>query len=112
MIPVDEFIAQYPEHATSDEHELTMARIEDEQRARQELNLQRQMLVKRKDALLKETGAKKDELNKLDEGIEKWLGGQEAPRKIFEAREKKLADAEVKRRAVEEKAPVGEVMES
>ena len=86
MIPTDEFLAQHPEHAESSEHDLTLARIADEHVARQELEKQRQQLVKRKEALVKETNLKKEELGKLDNEVEKWLGGQENVRKIFEKR--------------------------
>jgi len=91
MIPTEDFLSAHPEHNDSAEHDLTIARIQDEHRARQELEEQRQQLVKKKEALIKETTAKKDELAKLDEGVEKWLGGQEAIRRVFEAREKKMA---------------------
>ena len=50
----------------SNEHDLTVARIQDEHTARQQLEDQRQALQKRKEALLKETNAKKEELSKLD----------------------------------------------
>lgn len=91
MIPVDEYLDQHPEHRDSNEHDLTVARIQDEQAARQRLEDERQLLVKKKEALVKETTAKKDELNKLDVEVEKWLNGQENVRKIFETRDKKLA---------------------
>lgn len=68
-----------------------MARIRDEHAARQALEQQRQQLVKKKEALVKETTAKKDELTKLDVEVERWLGGQETVRKVFEARQKKMA---------------------
>lgn len=93
MIPREEFLALHPEHADVSEHELTVLRVQDEQAARQALEEQRQQLVKRKEALVRETMAKKDELVKLDAEVEKWLGGQESVRKVFEAREKKMADA-------------------
>lgn len=90
IIPVDEFLAQHPEHQDSSEHDLTVARIQDEHAARQKLEEERQALLKRKEALTKETTAKKEELSKLDVDVEKWLGGQEGIRKVFEAREKKM----------------------
>ena len=96
MIPAEEFLAQHPEHESSSEHDLTTARIQDEYVARQQLEEQRQALQKRKEALFKETGAKKDELNKLDVEIEKWLAGEANVRKIFAARDKKLQQAEEK----------------
>lgn len=91
MIPVEDFVAQHPEHEQSSEHDLTIARIQDEHAARQKLEGERQALLKRKEALAKETAAKKDELAKLDGEVEKWLGGQEGVRRVFEAREKKMA---------------------
>lgn len=91
MVPPEDFIAQNPEHASSSEHDLTIARIQDEHKARQQLEEQRQVLQKRKEALLKETSAKKEELGKLDGEIEKWLAGESNVRKIFDAREKKQA---------------------
>ena len=94
MIDVDEFLALHPEYQESSEHDLTVARIQDEHVQRQALEEQRQALVKLKEALIKETTAKKDELAKLDVEMEKWVNGQESVRKVFEAREKKMAEQE------------------
>lgn len=91
MIAVEDYLAAHPEHKTSSEHDVNIARIRDEHDARQGLEEQRQQLVKRKEALVRETGAKKEELARLDGEVEKWLGGQETVRKVFEAREKKMA---------------------
>ncbi|KAK4546113.1 hypothetical protein LTR36_002250 [Oleoguttula mirabilis] len=90
MVPVEDFLAAHPAHQHSSEHDLTIARIQDEHRARQALEEQRQRLVKKKEALVKETTGKKEELAKLDGDMEKWLGGQETVRRVFEAREKKM----------------------
>ena len=92
VIPVEDFLAQHPEQGESSDHDLTIARIRDEHAARQALEEQRQVLLKRKEALVKETTAKKDELGKLDGEIEKWLGGHDGVRKLFEVREKKMAE--------------------
>lgn len=92
MIDADEFLAVRPEHQDSSEHDLTVARIQDEHARRQALEEQKQALVKRKEVLVKETTAKKEELAKLDAEMEKWVNGQEAVRKVFEAREKKMAE--------------------
>jgi THO complex subunit 5 len=94
----EEFLAAHPEHANSDEHDLTVARIQDEHAARQQLEDQRQALQKRKEALLKETNAKKEELGKLDVEVEKWIAGESNVRKVFDAREKKAKQAEEKAR--------------
>ncbi|KAK5692770.1 hypothetical protein LTR17_025288 [Elasticomyces elasticus] len=90
MIPVEEFLEHHPEYQGSSQHDVTIARIDDERAARQKLEDERQQLLKKKEALVKETTAKKEELGKLDAEIEKWLVGQESVRKIFEAREKSI----------------------
>lgn len=101
MASVDDYLSRHPEHAdvegrlTLAEHDLTIARIQDEKAARLALEEQRQQLQKRKEALIKETTAKKEELGKLDAEVEKWLGGQEGVRKVFGAREKKLGQGGV-----------------
>ena len=92
MIPVEQYLELHPEHTESNEHDLTVARIEDEHSQRKALEEQRQSLLKRKEALVKETTARKDELAKLDAEMEKWVNGQEGVRKIFETREKKMAE--------------------
>ncbi|KAK0943595.1 hypothetical protein LTR48_004514 [Friedmanniomyces endolithicus] len=93
MVPVEEFIGRWPEMRVAGEHEVTIARIEDERVARQGLEDVRLRLVKRKEALVKGTAAKREELGRLDVEVEKWLGGQEGVRKMFEAREKMMAAA-------------------
>lgn len=89
MLAAEDFIEAHPEAAEMSEHDLTIARIEDEHRARQALEEQRLELVKKKEALVKETNAKKEELGKLDMEVEKWVGGLDGVKGIFEAREKK-----------------------
>ncbi|KAF2769885.1 hypothetical protein EJ03DRAFT_85689 [Teratosphaeria nubilosa] len=100
MIDVEDFLAAHPEHNQSSEHDLTIARIQDEHHARQELEDQRQKLQKRKEALLKETNVKKEELAKFDNEVEKWLSLQANPRKVLEAHEKKIQEAREKDLAV------------
>lgn len=94
MVSKEEYIQTRPESADLSDHDLTIARIENEQAARQALEEEREALQKRKDALTKDTNAKKDELAKLDNDIEKWLQGEAAIRKVFEAREKKSTEVE------------------
>lgn len=98
MVPVEEFIALHPEYETSNEHDITVARIEDEHARRQALEEQKQALVKKKEGLRKEVGARKEELNKLDAEMEKWVKSQDAVAKVFEARQKKLSDEAEKTR--------------
>ncbi|KAH9844391.1 putative THOC5 family protein-like [Teratosphaeria destructans] len=100
MIDVEDFLAAHPEHDQSSEHDLTIARIQDEHVARQELEDQRQKLQKKKEALVKETNVKKEELVKFDNEVEKWLNLQANPRKVLEAHEKKIQEAREKDLAV------------
>lgn len=103
MIPTPDFLAAHPEQAEASEHDLTVARIQDEHKARLELEEQRLMLVKRKEALERETKGKKEELGKLDADVERWIGAQEAIRKVFEARERRVGSAREKERERERK---------
>lgn len=86
MVPKDDYIQSHPEAADLSDHELTIARIDDEHRARQALEEERQALQKRKEALLKVTNNKKEQLIKLDTEVEKWIGGESVIRKVFDAR--------------------------
>lgn len=92
MMPVDAFLAAHPEHAMSSEHELTIARIQHEHRARQALEEQRQHLLLRKEAFLRETTGKKEELAKLDAEMERWVAGQQAVRALLDAHNLTLVD--------------------
>lgn len=94
MIGLDDFMALHPELETASEHDLTVARIEDEHAQRRALEEQKQALLKRKEALLKDVGARKDELAKLDTEMEKWVTGQDSVRKMFEAKEKEVVAEE------------------
>lgn len=99
LIPVDAFLADHPEHATSSDHELTIARIQHEHTARQALEEQRQRLLRQKEALLRETAGKKEELGKLDAEIEKWVSGQQAVRALLDAHDHRLVEAGEKEEA-------------
>jgi THO complex subunit 5 len=93
MISVDEFLSAHPEHAQDSDHDLTIARIQNEHAARQALEEDRLVLEKRKEVLVKETTAKKDELGKLDQETEKWIAAQSDVRKIFDERDATAAKA-------------------
>ena len=73
LIPTDEFIEKFPEHAGKDEHELTKARIEQEYQDRVELESQRQEKLKKKQSLIAEVKKGKDDLTKLDGMLEKFV---------------------------------------
>lgn len=102
MIPAEEFLEAHPERAQDSDHELTIARIQDEHAARQALEEQRLDLAKQKDILVKETTTKKEELAKLDAEIERWVGSQSSVLKIFEDRAQKIAKAQAEENGIVE----------
>lgn len=73
LIPVDDFLAQQPEHADDDENELMAARIDHERTEREGLEQQRQELLKRKQKLIAENKRRKDDLANLDQDLEKFI---------------------------------------
>ncbi|EFE31800.1 uncharacterized protein ARB_01399 [Trichophyton benhamiae CBS 112371] len=73
LIPVEEFISLYPEHANSDEHELTIARINHEHAEREKLEQARQELLKKKQALIAENKKRKEDLASLDQDLERFI---------------------------------------
>ena len=73
MIPVEEFLALFPEHNDSDGHELMVARINHEHAEREKLEQARQELLKRKQALIAENNKRKDDLASLDQDLERFI---------------------------------------
>jgi hypothetical protein len=73
LIPVEEFLEQFPEHQDTDEHELMIARINHEHAEREKLEQARQELLKRKQALIAENKKRKDDLASLDQDLEKFV---------------------------------------
>jgi THO complex subunit 5 len=73
LIPVEEFLAQHPDHASDDENELMYARIEHERAERETLEQRRQELLKRKQKLIAENTRRKDDLANLDQNLEKFI---------------------------------------
>lgn len=73
LIPVEEFLAQHPEHADDDENELTVARIDHERAEREALEQQRQELLKRKQKLIADNKKRRDDLANLDKDLEKFI---------------------------------------
>ncbi|KAK6430358.1 hypothetical protein LTR95_013490, partial [Oleoguttula sp. CCFEE 5521] len=90
MVSVEEFLEGHGEFAGKGEHEVTVARIEDEMRERQRLEAVRVDLERRKKGLSREVAGKRDELGRLDGEVEKWIAGEGNVRKVFEAREKEM----------------------
>ncbi|KAL8414716.1 hypothetical protein RB594_005794 [Gaeumannomyces avenae] len=73
LIPVEEFLALHSEHANADENDLMVARIEHERSERENLEKQRQDLLKRKAKLIAENKKRKDDLANLDKDLEKFI---------------------------------------
>lgn len=73
LIPVEDFLAQHPEHAEADEVALTIARIDHEHADRVALEEQRQTLLKKKNGLVADNNKRKAELATLDQQLEKFI---------------------------------------
>ncbi|KAL9091707.1 MAG: hypothetical protein Q9165_004783 [Trypethelium subeluteriae] len=73
LIPLEEFLAQFPEHASDDESGLMTARINHEYEERQKLEDQRQALLKKKQSLIAENNRRKADLESLDQDLEKFI---------------------------------------
>ncbi|KIW01746.1 uncharacterized protein PV09_06922 [Verruconis gallopava] len=77
LLPTEVYLSQHPEHASLDEHELMLKRIEHEHAERLQLEEKRQALLKRKQALISENNRRKELLASLDKKIEEWIEGSE-----------------------------------
>ncbi|PWY78496.1 hypothetical protein BO94DRAFT_558799 [Aspergillus sclerotioniger CBS 115572] len=73
LIPPEEFLALFPEHQQSDDHELMVARIHHEHAEREKLEQARQELLKRKQALIAENNKRKEDLASLDKDLERFI---------------------------------------
>jgi hypothetical protein len=73
LIPLEDFLAQFPEHRESDERALIIARIEHERAEREQLQEERRQLLMRKELLIAANNTKKETLAGLDEQIEKLI---------------------------------------
>ena len=73
LIPVDQFLADHPEHAGADEVALTIARIDHEHAERLALEEQRQALLKKKQGLIADNKKRKEDLANLDKDLEKFI---------------------------------------
>ncbi|KAF4122416.1 THO complex subunit 5 [Geosmithia morbida] len=84
LMPEDEFLAKYPEHADDDENTLMFARIDAERVDREGLEQQRQELLKRKSKLIADNKRRKDDLANLDNDLEKFIDAAKPIQKLFE----------------------------
>ncbi|KAI8690874.1 hypothetical protein LRP88_08150 [Fusarium phalaenopsidis] len=84
LIPVEEFLAQQPEHQNDDENTLMVARIDHERAEREALEQQRQELLKRKQKLIADNKRRKDDLANLDNDLEKFIDAAKPIQKLFD----------------------------
>ncbi|KOS20799.1 putative THOC5 family protein [Escovopsis weberi] len=84
LIPVEDFLAQHPQHANSDENTLMFARIEHEREERETLEQRRQELLKRKQKLIADNKRRKDDLANLDQDLEKFIDAAKPILELFE----------------------------
>jgi THO complex subunit 5 len=70
LLPLEDYLALFPDQATLPEQELMPLRIEHERQERERMEEQRLELVKIKEGLVKENAQKKEELRKMDEKLE------------------------------------------
>jgi len=73
LIPVEQFLEKFPEYKDKSEAELMEARIEHEHKDRVALEEQRQEKLKMKQQLIAEVKRRKEDLDKLDERLEKFI---------------------------------------
>lgn len=73
LIPVEQFLAENPQHAELDEVALTIARIDHEHSERLALEEQRQGLLKKKQSLISDNKKRKEDLANLDKDLEKFI---------------------------------------
>ncbi|KAJ4301167.1 hypothetical protein N0V90_003257 [Kalmusia sp. IMI 367209] len=83
LIPSDEFRENFPQYADSSEHDLTIARIEQEYQDRVKLEERRQEKLKQKQKLIAEVKKSKDDLTRLDGMVEKFVEHFEPIRKVL-----------------------------
>ncbi|KAK4153387.1 Fms-interacting protein-domain-containing protein [Chaetomidium leptoderma] len=84
LVPVEDFLAQHPEHADADENELMVARIGHERAEREALEQQRLELQKRKQKLIAENKKRRDDLANLDKDLEKFIDAAKPIQQMFE----------------------------
>lgn len=70
---MEDFLANFPDHASDDENALMFARIDHERSVREGLEQQRQELLKRKQKLIADNKRRKDDLANLDNDLEKFI---------------------------------------
>ncbi|OSS54937.1 hypothetical protein B5807_01440 [Epicoccum nigrum] len=83
LIPVEDYLEEFPEHEDLSEHDLMTARIEHEHQVRLKLEERRQEKLKQKQKLIAEVKKGKDDLTKLDTMVEKFIEAAEPIKKVL-----------------------------
>jgi THO complex subunit 5 len=83
LVPVEQFLDEFPEHQESTEHDLMTARIDYEHQVRLKLEERRQEKLKQKQKLIAEVKKGKDDLTKLDTMVEKFIEAAEPIKKVL-----------------------------
>lgn len=83
LIPVEDFLEQFPEHKEATEHDVMTARIEHEYQGRLKLEERRQEKLKQKQILIAEVKKRKDDLTKLDGMLEKFIEAADPIQKVL-----------------------------
>ncbi|KAF2266337.1 hypothetical protein CC78DRAFT_492052 [Lojkania enalia] len=73
LVPVEDFLEEFPEHQGASEQDLMKARIDHEYQIRVKLEEQRQEKLKQKQLLIAEVKKGKDDLTKLDGMLETFI---------------------------------------
>ncbi|CAI6341654.1 unnamed protein product [Periconia digitata] len=83
LIPVNEFLDQFPDHRSTSEHDLMIARIEHEHQDRVKLEERRQEKLKQKQKLIAEVKKSKENLTNLDSMYDKIEEAMAPIRKVL-----------------------------
>jgi THO complex subunit 5 len=83
LIPVEEFLERFPQHADASEHDLMVARIEHEHQERKAQEDLRLAKLKQKQVLINEVKRGKDDLTKLDSMVEKFVEAAQPIREVL-----------------------------
>lgn len=89
LVPLEQFLEEFPDHANDDENALMTARIAHERAQRETLEQQRLELAKRKQKLISENKKRKDDLANLDKDLELFIDVCPSPAPLLAARSRK-----------------------
>lgn len=111
LIPVEQYLDLFPEHADQDEHELMISRINHEHAEREKLEQARQELLKRKQALIAENKKRKDDLANLDQDLERFVDVCSLPYRKRRRKEKERKRKNANARILQAAKPIQKIFE-